>query len=159
MVDQHHSKLSLSIQYWPIVLLRLYAGVFFTYHGIMKLTHAGFSDRMAVFLQSRLESSFGFYQEFINSVILPNKELFGFLVTWGELTMGIALILGLATRYAAFAGVFMITNIWFAKGQGLLVGTNGDLPWIVILLVLGLIPAGKICGLDARLSDNFRFPG
>ena len=72
--------------------------------------------------------------------------------------MGIALILGFATRYAAFAGVFMVANIWFAKGSGLLAGNNDALPWLMILLVLGLIPAGRFCGLDNRLSDRFRFP-
>ena len=157
MTDQQNSNSSDSFRYWPIVVLRLYAGVYFTYHGFSKFSKEGFSDRMAGFLQSRLESSFGFYQGIIESVILPNKDLFGFLVTWGELTMGIALILGLATRYAAFAGVFMVTNIWFAKGSGLLAGTNDDLPWLMILLVLGLIHAGRYCGLDNRLSDRLRF--
>ena len=157
MTDQQIPKSSESFRYWPIVLLRLYAGVFFTYHGFTKLTNEGFSDRMAGFLQSRLESSFGFYQGFIESVILPNKDLFGFLVSWGEFTMGIALVLGLATRYAAFAGVFMVANIWFAKGGGVLAGMTDDMPWLAILLVLGLIPAGRFCGLDNHLSDRFRF--
>jgi len=35
----------------------------------------------------------------VESVVLPNKELFAFLVGWGEFAIGISMILGLATRY------------------------------------------------------------
>jgi thiosulfate dehydrogenase [quinone] large subunit len=88
---------------------------------------------------------------------LPGKELFAVLVAWGELAIGLALILGLATRYAAFVGAFMVLNFWFAKGLGVFAGANHDVVWCVILIVLGLIPAGKIAGLDDGLSDRLPF--
>jgi len=66
------------------------------------------------------------------------------------------LILGLATRYAAAAGAFLVINFWLAKGQGALDGTNHDVVWLVIFLVLALVPAGRIAGLDDGLADRFR---
>ena len=37
MVDRIDSRTSTALRQWPIVLLRVYAGVFFAYHGIGKL--------------------------------------------------------------------------------------------------------------------------
>ena len=112
---------------------------------------------MSNFLTGKLDSSFSFYRAFIESVVLPNKEIFSALVSWGELTIGLALIVGLATRYAAFVGAFMVLNFWFAKGVSVFAGTNHDIVWFVILIVLGFIPAGKIAGLDDGLSDRLPF--
>jgi thiosulfate dehydrogenase [quinone] large subunit len=150
-----HSRVNL--RQWPIALLRAYTGVFFAYHGISKLGRGNFTEGMAGFLQSNLESSFAFYVPFIESVVLPNKSVFAALIAWGETAVGIALVLGLATRYAAFAGLVMVANFWFAKGLGVMEGQNHDVVWMMILLVLGLIPAGRIAGLDDGLADRLRF--
>ena len=90
-------------------------------------------------------------------MVLPNAELFAALVGWGELLVGLALVVGLATRYAAAAGIILMLNFWLTKGQGILDGTNHDVVWLVIFVVLALVPAGRIAGLDDGLSDRFRF--
>ena len=152
--DLRNSK---AIRLWPIAMLRVYTGIFFLEHGFGKLRTDNYADRVASFLTSRLESCFDFYRPFIEAVALPNNTLFAFLVSWGEFTMGIALILGLATRYAAIAGAFMVAHFWFAKGQGVLEGQNHDVIWLVILIVLAAVHAGRIAGLDERLATRFRF--
>lgn len=157
MVDRIDTRASVALKQWPIVLLRVYTGVFFVYHGVSKIRHDDFAASLSNFLTAKLEVSFSFYRPFIESVALPNKEIFGALVSWGELTIGLALILGLATRYAAFFGAFMVLNFWFAKGSGILDGANHDVVWFFILIVLGFIPAGKIAGLDDGLSDRLPF--
>jgi len=157
MVDRIDTRTSVALRQWPIVLLRVYTGVFFAYHGIGKIRREDFSSSLSGFLNRNLDESFSFYRPFIESVVLPSKEIFGALVAWGELAIGLALILGFATRYAAFVGAFMVLNFWFAKGSGVLDGSNHDVVWFVILIVLGLIPAGKIAGLDDGLSDRLPF--
>ncbi len=157
MVDRIDSRTSIALRRWPIVLLRVYTGVFFVYHGIGKLRQDDFASGLADFLSRTLDASFSFYRPFLESIILPSKEVFAALVSWGELAIGIALILGLATRYAAFAGAFMVLNLWLAKGSGVFDATNHDIVWFVILIVLGFIPAGKIAGLDDGLSDRLPF--
>ncbi len=157
MLDRIDTRAPIALKQWPIVLLRVYSGVFFLYHGVGKIRHDNFAASLSNFLTGNPDSSFSFYRTFIESVILPNKEIFSTLVSWGELTMGLALIVGLATRYAAFFGAFMVLNFWFAKGVGVFAGTNHDIVWFVILIVLGFIPAGKIAGLDDGLSDRLPF--
>jgi thiosulfate dehydrogenase [quinone] large subunit len=49
----------------------------------------------------------GWYAWFIQHVALPHAVLFSYIVTYGELAVGIALILGLLTGVAAFFGAFM----------------------------------------------------
>ncbi len=142
---------------WPIVLLRVYTGIFFLYFGAKKVMHDDFAAGMTRFLEGRLETSFAFYRPFIEAVALPNAELFAFLVTWGEVTIGIALILGLATRYAAGVGAFMVANFWFAKGQAALDAQNHDIIWLIILVVLAGLHAGRVLGLDRYLSTRLKF--
>ena len=142
---------------WPITLLRVYTGVFFAYHGFGKLQRGGFADGLEGFVSGRLESSFGIIRPFLESVVLPNKAVFGIMVSWGELLIGIALIVGLATRYASIAGAIMLAAFWFTKGQGFLEGQNHDAIWCMIFIVLATVHAGRIHSLDARLADRFRF--
>ena len=157
MVDRLRSSSQARINLWPVAALRIYAGVFFTYNGFRKVMNDKFTDGMVGFLNGRAENSPDFYRSFVESVVIPNKVLFASLVSFGELFIGLALILGLATRYAPVAGALMVTNFWLAKGQGALEGTNHDVVWLMIFLVLALVPAGRIAGLDDGLSDRFRF--
>jgi len=157
MVDRLRFARKASANLWPIAALRVFAGVFFTVNGFHKLVSEKFTDGMVGFLAGRAEQSPDFYRAFVESVVIPNKALFAGMVTYGELFIGLALVLGLATRYAAFAGALMVTNFWLAKGQGMLDGTNHDVVWLMIFLVLALVPAGRIAGLDDGLSDKFRF--
>ena len=155
MMSSRASDISVR-DFWPLAMLRVYTGVFFLKYGWGKITNDKFADGVVGFLNSR-ENMFGFYQGFAESVVIPNKGLFAFLVGWGELALGLALIVGLATRYAAWAGVFMVVNFWFAKGQGFLDAQNHDTIWMMILIALAILPAGHVIGLDARLSERFRF--
>ena len=58
---------------------------------------------------------------------------------------------------AAAIGAILVLNFWLAKGLPLFAGTNQDFAWFVIFVVLGMVPAGKIAGLDDGLSDKLPF--
>ncbi len=156
-VDRISSRTSIALKQWPIVLLRVYTGVFFVYHAIGKLRHEDIATYLSDILNADPDASFSFYRPFVESIVLPKIQIFAALISWGELAIGLALILGLATRYAAFIGAFMVLNFWFASGLDFFAGANHDVVWLVILIVLGFIPAGKIVGLDDGLSDRLPF--
>ena len=142
---------------WPITVLRVYTGVFFAYYGFGKIRRGGFADGMEGFINGRLEDSYSFIRPFLESVVLPNKAVFGAMVSWGELLIGLALIAGLATRYASIAGALMVAAFWFTKGQGFFDSQNHDAIWFMIFIVLATVHAGRLHGLDAKLADRFRF--
>lgn len=146
-----------SVNLWPVTLLRVYTGVFFLYYGFGKLKNPQFADGLAGFVTSRLEDSAAFMRPFLESVVLPNKAVFAFLVSWGEFAIGVALILGLATRWASIAGALMVAAFWATKGQGFLDAQNHDVIWFMILLVLASIHAGRAHSVDEQLSERFRF--
>jgi thiosulfate dehydrogenase [quinone] large subunit len=157
MTDGNHSGFIGNKAYWPLAVLRVYSGVFFLIYGYGKLTReGGFADGMSGFLNSR-ENMFGFYRSFVDAVVLPNAGLFSYLVALGEAFLGIALILGLATRYAAYAGAFLVINFWFAKGGGFFSAMNHDAVWMMILLFLALMKAGQVYGLDGQLKNKYSF--
>lgn len=142
---------------WPILLLRVYTGVFFAYYGIRKIIGGFAGSSLEGFLTGRAEDSVAWYRVILESVVLPAQGFFAFLVAYGELALGIALIIGLATRYAAFLGAFMVLNFWLAKGQGVLDAQNHDVIWFVILIVLGGLHAGRVLSVDRKLVNRFPF--
>ncbi len=154
-LDEFRSKKSVHL--WPITLLRVYTGVFFLYYGFGKVRNPEFDNGLAGFVSGRLENSASFIQPFLESVVLPNNGVFAFLVAWGELAIGLALILGLATRWASVAGALMVGAFWATKGQGFLDAQNHDVIWFVIFIVLAAVHAGRVHSLDERLADRFRF--
>jgi len=152
-IDDPRGRKALS--HWPILVLRLYTGMFFAWYGFIKLTGPRFQENMVNFLTSQPERTVPFYRAIIDTVILPMPGLFAFLVAWGELALGAALIAGFATRYAAFAGAFLVLNFWLVKGQGVFDAGNHDVIWFVILIVLGGLHAGRVMGLDRKLGRRF----
>jgi thiosulfate dehydrogenase [quinone] large subunit len=96
----------------------------------------------------------GWYAWFLQNVALPNAVAFSYMVTFGEILVGIALILGLLTGIAAFFGGFM-------NASYLLAGTVSTNPFLFILatwLVLAWRVAGW-WGLDRWALPLLGVPG
>ncbi len=89
--------------------------------------------------------------------MLPHWGIFGAFLTVAELAIGIGLVLGIATRLAAIGGLLLIGPIWM-----MLLHTNLYL-WqypaedLFPLLLLAIVPAGRLAGLDGRLSRRFGY--
>ena len=95
MVDRLKSNSQARIKLWPVAALRIYTGIFFTYNGFRKVVNDKFTDGMVGFLNGRADHSPEFYRSFVESVVIPNKEFFAVMVTFGEIAIGLTLILGL----------------------------------------------------------------
>lgn len=95
----------------------------------------------------------GWYASFLRHVVIPNAPLFSRLVSIGETSVGIALILGALSGIAAFFGILMNANY-------LLAGTVSSNPILIILgalLMLAWRNAGWI-GLDRWLLPALGTP-
>jgi uncharacterized membrane protein YphA (DoxX/SURF4 family) len=89
----------------------------------------------------------------VNNVMLDHWGLFQWVTTAIELGAGLALILGLASRAAALAGLgqqFFLQLVYFSSGRFMWEQPHEWVP----LLILALVPAGRVWGLDARLHDR-----
>ncbi len=84
-----------------------------------------------------------FYGSFIQHFALNHTVLFSYLITYGEMAVGIALILGIFTGIAAFFGTFLNMNFLLAGA----ISTNPVLILIQLFLILAWRTAGWI-GLD-----------
>jgi thiosulfate dehydrogenase [quinone] large subunit len=80
--------------------------------------------------------------------------IIGFLVPLGQLGIGIALILGLLTRFGAAMGTLMML-IFFVAAWDFQYGiVNQHLTYAVVTLGLGIIGAGNYYGLDGVLAKT-----
>lgn len=80
----------------------------------------------------------GWYAWFLTHAVLPHTVAWSNLVAYGEVLVGIALILGFLTGFAVFFGMFMNFNYMLA-------GTVSLNP-ILFVLSLGLILAWRVSG-------------
>ena len=83
------------------------------------------------------------YASFLDSVVIPNASLFATLVALGEVAVGLGLLVGLLTGFAAFGAIFLSSNFVLAG----VLGSNPILIMLGTLLVVAWRNAGWI-GLD-----------
>lgn len=147
---------------WVWLVVRLYVGWQWLEAGWTKLHSplwAGDQAGTAVkgFLLGALQKASGphpdvqsWYAAFIQGFALHHTTFFSYAVTYGELLVGAALILGICTATAAFFGAFMNMNY-------LLAGTVSINPILLILQVLLMLAwrtAGWL-GLDRYIVTKF----
>lgn len=86
----------------------------------------------------------------VNDVLLPNFGWLQWVATFVELGVGAALIVGLASRGAALVGLgqqLFLQVLYLSSGRWMFEQPHEWVP----LIILALIPAGRIWGLDGRL--------
>ncbi len=150
---------------WIWLILRLYVGYEWFTAGLGKLQNpvwVGSQAGVALtgFVTGALKKTAGehadvqaWYATFLQNFVLPNASLWSYLITFGELLVGIGLILGILTGIAAFFGGFMNANYLLAGT----VSTNPTLFIIATWLVLAWKTAGWI-GLDHWLLPMLGTP-
>jgi thiosulfate dehydrogenase [quinone] large subunit len=95
----------------------------------------------------------GWYAAFLQHVVVPNAAVFSFVITGGELLVGLGLLLGAFTGIAAFFGLTM--NASYLLGGT--VSVNPILAIIGIFVILAWRNAGWI-GLDRYLLPALGTP-
>jgi len=151
----------ISYKAYPVILLRLFAGVLMFFAGIEKLLHPIWSEgawTSAGFLAGVTDNPF---QGWFNSMS-GNTTVDG-LVVWGEILIGLALILGILVRFASYCGIVENGLFWLASYKA---GTgpfgvgwrNGPLELnaalVAMYIIFILIGAGLIYGLDSYIQKT-----
>lgn len=130
-----------------LTFLRLYVGWKWTEAGWYKITGAE-TFSAAGYMKGAIEKPvvdratqeliYPTYTAFLENFALPNAKLFSFLVAWGELLIGIGLLIGALTTVAMFFGLMLNFMFMFA-------GTISSNPWLVLLGFI-LLAAGANAG-------------
>ena len=146
---------------WTV--LRVWLGYQWIVPAIEKLkdpTWVGSQSGVAItgFLKGTLAKSTGehpavqwWYARFVENVALPNAKIFTYLVPYGELLVGISLILGAFTIAGLLGGAFMNLNYLLAGTTS----TNPVLYTVAIILMVAGVNAYKI-GLDNLIISYWK---
>ncbi|WP_028549926.1 TQO small subunit DoxD [Paenibacillus sp. UNC451MF] len=131
------------------LVFRLYLGWSWLTAGIEKLSGDKPFDAQG-FLAGAVKKAVGdhpvvqpWWAAFLNKVALPHVELFNFLVMWGEILVGIALLLGLFTTFAALMGAVMNFAFLFSGSTS----TNVQMVLLTVFVLAAGANAGRY-GLD-----------
>jgi uncharacterized membrane protein YphA (DoxX/SURF4 family) len=91
------------------------------------------------------------YARFLDTVMLPNGDVFAPLILGAEAALGLSLVLGAGVRLSGALGFLLMAAFGLARNAALLGVKNSN--WILAagLLFLSLAAAGRTWGLDAVL--------
>ncbi len=155
-----------------VAALRVVVGIIFLWAGLEKVVGAGAEGWTAAgFLQFGTGGSLGW--PFVSgevaegtvfnptqgvwTAMAQNETLLGIvdvLVPWGQLGIGISLILGLFTRFGAAMGTLMMLFFFLAAWEFEFGVVNQHLAYAVVTAFIGYIRAGNYFGLDGAFADR-----
>jgi len=142
-----------SLSVWFILALRLMMGIAFLQSGLNKVLSGSFSA--AGYLQNAPPANgspvaelfvamgeTGWFVAFVN-VAVP----------WGEVLIGLGLLVGGLTRLAAFWGAFLMLLFYLGNWEITHGYINGDFAYMLVFLSVAAFGAGRILGLDASIEQ------
>ncbi|MGH9730313.1 MAG: DoxX family protein [Candidatus Acidiferrales bacterium] len=147
-----------------IAVARIFTGIIFLFFGEYKIAgpefaHASFSVWVRGWLSQN--EPVGFYGAFLEKFVLVHPVLCARIVGWGELAIGIALVLGLFVRVASVGGAIHMISLalatWYAPGHGVATwryfGASLDhVPLLFLFAIFFAMRAGETWGVDAVLG-------
>ena len=93
-----------------------------------------------------------FYRQFLTLIVLPHASIFSYLTLVGNVLIGVCLLVGLLTPYAA--GLAMLLNVNYALANGwmdrMYYSLNAALFFAEIVIIA--LMAGHVLGIDALLG-------
>ena len=130
-----------------ILLVRIAMGVLFLKAGLDKIFDGGWTA--SGYLLNAVDGPFTSFME-----IFANNASVDYLVMWGEVAIGLALILGAATRWTALAGGLMMLLFYISQLPPEHGWVNDRLFYILALNLLAVVRAGTYFGVDGWLEDT-----
>ncbi len=148
----------LTIQFipnWIILPMRFFLAYSFIAAGIDKLTDPSYLDPSAHDYIGQQISRFAPgtpIEGFLLHVAVPNATLFGVMVMGGELCIGLAVLLGLFTRFSAVMGLLLNLTFFLSATWDIQPFYFGaDLPYMFCWLTLALAGPGPLA-LDSLVK-------
>ena len=142
-----------TLSVWFILGLRLMMGIAFLWSGVDKVLSSSFSAGGYLMNAPRANGSpaAGLFEAMGSSQLF--LDFVNVAVPWGEVLIGLGLIVGAFTRFAAFWGAFMMLMFYLGNwdmGHGFI---NGDFAYMLTFLAVAAFGAGRILGLDQYIEQ------
>jgi len=141
--------------------VRILVGAVWLNGALEKLLNPQFPQQFSQSLEAGgfVSQAPSFFRVFMESTVVPNAEAFAQIVRFVELSLGIALILGLPTNLAALGSIAQSLAIMLSQG-GVAFGTglgapeflNVDLVVALLSVIILLSPGAKSLSADALLA-------
>jgi uncharacterized membrane protein YphA (DoxX/SURF4 family) len=101
-----------------LTVLRIVVGLFFIIFGQYKVfgtefTHGGFQSTLREFIHA---GAYPFMVPLLHGILAHAATLMAFLVAYGELFIGLSLLLGVLSRVASFFGLALMLAMWLSGG-------------------------------------------
>jgi uncharacterized membrane protein YphA (DoxX/SURF4 family) len=102
-----------------LALLRIVVGLFFVVFGQYKVfgtaftLHGGFAKYVGGFVNG---GAYPFMVPVLKAILAHAATPMAFAVAYGELLIGIALVIGVRTRIASFFGLLLMVAMWLSAG-------------------------------------------
>ncbi|HEV3092817.1 MAG TPA: TQO small subunit DoxD [Candidatus Cybelea sp.] len=137
-----------------LAIVRVLTGCIWLLHALPKFLKADMflppNGTFATYLQNGIGKTVGPYHDFLVNVVQPNALTFADMVRFGELLVGITLVLGLFTRFGALVGVALTADYIAARGGLSTANSWGSLDACLMLLsaISLVLPTGSVAGID-----------
>ena len=149
-----------------IAAVRVATGIIFLFFAEYKIagsawTSGGFEGWIRQFVDEG--TAVGFYKIFLVNFVLVHPLLCAQIVAWGELGIGLSMVLGLLVRPASVGGAILMIALalstWYAPGRDAPLwkyfGANLDhIPLLFLFAIFYATRAGDVWGLDGRLCRS-----
>jgi len=153
-----------------LATLRIAVGLFFVLFGEYKVfgagftLHGGFEEWVRSFLA---QGAYPWMKPVLGSIVLPHARVCAFLTAYGELMIGLGLVVGVLTRTASSFGIMLMALLWASAGYpgphvALWRYFGASLQWSVFIACFGAFILGEPearWSLMPRLRRWFRFVG
>ena len=143
--------------------IRILVGAVWLNGAIEKFLNPEFSRQLATNLNAGgyVSQAPSWFQGYMRDTVVPNAETAAQIARFGELALGLALVLGLLTNPAALGSILFSLAILISQG-GVRLGTGLAEPEFLTVnllvallsLVILLSPAAKALSLDAALARH-----
>ena len=143
-----------------LALVRVSVGVIFLFFAEYKIVgsefvHGRFQKYIGTYVDQH--QVVGWLRPILTRYVLPHPFLWARVVAWGELLIGISLVLGWWVRLSSVFGILymfaLACSTWFAPGHNApywrYLGNNLDhIPLLMLFLIFFVFRAGSTWGLD-----------
>ena len=141
--QDHHSLGEGRIALLGLLVIQIFIGYEWLMSGLTKVVRGGFPSGLADELREKSEGAVGWYKSFVDGTVIPNADLFGWLIMIGEIAIGAGLIVAAGLwlwrwerlRYAGQVAVLATTAL--ASLGAIVMNVNFHLangsahPWLI----------------------------